>query len=70
MDLGVVIEECSPPQIVSRLRDFYSTAGGNQQKLRSRGGFEAVSPLSHMNRHKENGPEKRNETRTSKVRDP
>jgi hypothetical protein len=32
VDLGVVIEECSPPQIVSRSTDFYSTAGGNQKK--------------------------------------
>jgi hypothetical protein len=27
VDLGVVIEECSPPQIVSPSTDFYSTAG-------------------------------------------
>jgi hypothetical protein len=45
-------EGFSPPQIVSRSRDFYSTTGGNRKKLRSRGGFEAVSPLSHMNRQK------------------
>jgi hypothetical protein len=27
------------------------------KKLRSRGGFEAVSPLSHMNRQKKETPE-------------
>ena len=37
---------------------FYSTAGSNQKKLRSCGGFEAVSPLSHMNRQNMNTPEK------------
>jgi len=32
VDLGVVIEEYSPPQIVSPLRDFYSTAGSCSEK--------------------------------------
>jgi hypothetical protein len=45
-------EGFSPPQIVSRSRDFYSTAGGNQKKLRSRGGFRAASSLTHMNPQK------------------
>jgi hypothetical protein len=44
--------ESSPAQIVSRSRDFYSTAGGNQKKLRSRGGFRVASSLTHMNRQK------------------
>jgi len=30
---------------------FYSTTGSNRKKLRSRGGFKRVAPLSHMDRH-------------------
>jgi hypothetical protein len=30
---------------------FYSMAGGDQKKLRSRGGFQAAFPLYQMNRH-------------------
>jgi hypothetical protein len=40
VDLGVVIEECSPPQIVSRSTDFYSTTGGNQKNCTVLAGFE------------------------------
>src|SRR6266513_5445453 len=36
---------CSTPQILTRSRDFYSTAGGDQKKMRSRGGFQAAFPL-------------------------
>src|SRR6266496_3834580 len=49
---------CSTPQILTRSRIFYSTAGGDQKKLRSRGGFQAAFPLYHMNRHKQQKPEK------------
>src|SRR5205823_3508551 len=44
---------CSTPQILTRPRDFYSTAGGDPKKLRSRGGFQPAFPLYHMNRHKQ-----------------
>ena len=30
---------------------FYSTTGGNRKKPRSRGGSQAASSLTHMNRH-------------------
>jgi hypothetical protein len=33
--------------------NFYSATGGEEEKLRSRGGFEAAFPLTHMNRHKQ-----------------
>src|SRR6266487_6041163 len=36
---------CSTPQILPRSTDFYSTAGGDPKKLRSRGGFQAAFPL-------------------------
>jgi hypothetical protein len=39
---------CSTPQILARSKDFYSTAGGDQKKLRSRGGFHAAFPLYHI----------------------
>ena len=48
-----VVKGYSRTQILTRIR-----AGGDQKKLRSRGGFEAVSPLSHMNRQNMNTPEK------------
>src|SRR6266513_2807870 len=44
---------CSTPQILTRSRDFYSTAGANQKKLLGRGGFQAAFPLYQMNRHKQ-----------------
>src|SRR5881409_4397254 len=34
---------CSTPQILTQSTDFYSTAGGDQKKLRSRGGFQAAT---------------------------
>ncbi len=34
-----------PPRILTRSRDFYSTLGGDQKKLRSRGGFQVAFPL-------------------------
>src|SRR5258707_7865673 len=58
--------------------DFYSIAGGDQKKLRSRGGFQAAFPLYHMNRHKQQTPgktkteskqEKRNERKLSNEKD-
>src|SRR6266513_471315 len=36
---------CSTPQILTQSTDFYSTAGGDQKKLRSRGGFQPAFPL-------------------------
>jgi hypothetical protein len=39
-------------------RIFYSMAGGDRKKLRSRGGFEVDSALSHMNRQNMNTPVK------------
>src|SRR5260370_34566716 len=58
--------------------DFYSIAGGDQKKLRNRGGFQAAFPLYHMNRHKqtnagktktESKPQKRNERKLSNEKD-
>src|SRR6266508_1297673 len=49
---------CSTPQILTRSKDFYSAAGGDQKKLLSRGGFQAAFPLYQMNRHKQQRPEK------------
>src|SRR6476620_204198 len=36
---------------LTRPRNFYSAAGSDQKKLRSRGGFQSPFPLTHMNRH-------------------
>jgi hypothetical protein len=47
--------------------DFYSIAGGDQKKLRSCGGFQAAFPLYHMNRHKQQTPEKPNRKQTRKT---
>src|SRR5262245_9175874 len=43
----------SPPQIVSRRTDFYSGAGDTQKNCAIGGGSQAVSALTHMNRHKQ-----------------
>jgi len=49
---------CSTPQILTRPRDFLQRGRRRRKKLRNRGGFEAGSPLSHMNRQNMNTPEK------------
>src|SRR5215831_1959435 len=44
----------STPQILTRSKDFYSRAGGALKKnCAIGGGSQAVSPLTHMNRHKQ-----------------
>jgi hypothetical protein len=53
VDRGVVMRGNSTAQSVAPPGHFHSTTGGNRKKLRSRGGLEAVSPLSHVNRHKQ-----------------
>src|SRR6266478_2651324 len=49
---------CSTALSLTRARNFYSGAGGDQKKLRSRGGFQSPFPLTHMNRTTINTPEK------------
>jgi hypothetical protein len=41
----------SPPQILSRSRDFTAQPEAIEKKLRRRGGSQAASSLTHMNRH-------------------
>src|SRR5207244_10191576 len=57
--------DCSTLQILPRSRDFYSLTAFFLSISRSRGGFQAAFPLYHMNRHKQQTPEKP-KTKTTK----
>jgi len=56
--MGRCHRSCSTPQSLPPSANFYSIAGGDQKKLRNRGGFQAAFPLYQMNRHKQPTPEK------------
>src|SRR5467141_4442600 len=76
--MGRCHRSCSTPQSLPPSANFYSIAGGDQKKLRNRGGFQAAFPLYQMNRRKqktrqknqtESKPQKRNKRKLSNEKD-
>jgi hypothetical protein len=58
---------CGPSTTLGREFHNCSPPANDGKKLRSFGGFEGVSPLSHMNRHKhEHAGENQNRNQTLK----
>jgi hypothetical protein len=58
---------CSTLQILPRSRDFYSLTASLKNISRSRGGFQAVFPLYHMNRHNNRRRKNQNRNQTRKT---
>jgi hypothetical protein len=49
---------CSTPQILTRPRDFYSTAEGDQKNCAVVAAFRRPFRFNNMNRHEQQTPEK------------